>query len=124
MTLTTIKPWYFSEIFFREAAARVNILSKTPSLETVLKVLTKTHESKYKNVKNNWIENELDSNEWLDRILKIDAIIELTNAQGKTFKIGIDITLNERRINKKWRKFNNLILDKLVENWELTAIGL
>ena len=101
-----VQPWYYAEIFFREASAIVNILDKTPSLETVLRILTKTHRSKYANVKNNWIENELDAAEWLDRILKIDAIVELTNSRGKTFKIGIDVTLNDRHIEKKMEEIS------------------
>lgn len=92
---------FILESWFTGFAKRARILDTTPlDLPAVMAALN-THVPKRVERASPFIEDSNDPMEWLDKTLKIDCILSLEDINRRTWRIGVDVTYYEPRIDIK-----------------------
>lgn len=106
--MISLKTSYCAEKWFCATAGKLQIKGHNPTLKSVKSVLKKHLKSKFERVENYWITNPLDVVEYLDLILKCDAIIELENEAGRMIRVAVDVTLNSESVDSKVAEVSRL----------------
>jgi hypothetical protein len=104
---------YFSigdaiETWFRHRMKALQLLDHTQvSLSSVISVAKKYLPSKLETVLE-YISDPSDSDEWLDKLFKMDAILKIEQIDGTMQRVGIDITGNLGAAQSKLEEITRL----------------
>lgn len=83
---------FSAEVWFRARMLSLRMLDpQPPSLETIKNVLNQYFKGRVERALLHMID-DLDPEEWLDLIFKVDVLLSLQNIEGRALRIAVDIT--------------------------------
>lgn len=90
-----------AEIWFRLACRRLRMLDPNPPTLSMLEPVLRKHLSRKTERAIYHMSDESDPDLWLDLILKIDSLLSLQDLDGKTLRIGADVTISPSEVDSK-----------------------
>lgn len=92
---------FSAEVWFRARMVSLRMLDpQPPSLQAVQNVLNQYFKGRVERALLHMID-DLDPEEWLDLILKVDVLLSLQNIEGRALRIAVDITTSPLEVANK-----------------------